>query len=123
MKIDDAFISPVICPHHSLHKLTLMTQMNNVKKAFNLEQGGDVRCIIFDNHRPIHLANKYSRDSVAVFDDETEMERESMFMPSSGSEADEPSCSGSSDQDEDDEDDEDDIDEGDEEVGSSELLE
>lgn len=100
-----------------------MTQMNNVKKAFNLEQGGDVRCIIFDNHRPIHLANKYSRDSVVVFDDEIEMERESRYMPSSGSEADEPSCSDSSDEDDDDEDDDDDVDEGDEKVRPPASLE
>lgn len=36
---------------------------------FDLETGGDVRCFILDNHRPIHLANLYSRHSVVVFDD------------------------------------------------------
>ena len=81
--------------------------MHNIKQAFNMEQGGDIRCIIFDNHRPIHLANKYSRHNVVVFDDETEMEMESNDMPSSGSEADEPSDSASSDEDEDEGDDDD----------------
>ena len=36
---------------------------------FDLERGGDVRCFILDNHRPLHLANIYSRHSVVVFDD------------------------------------------------------
>ena len=28
-----------------------------------------MRCFIMDNHRPLHLANIYSRHSVVVFDD------------------------------------------------------
>ena len=28
-----------------------------------------MRCFILDNHRPLHLANIYSRHSVVVFDD------------------------------------------------------
>lgn len=39
-------------------------------KMFNLDQGGDLRCIVMDSHRPIHLANLYSRYSVAVLGEE-----------------------------------------------------
>lgn len=34
------------------------------------EQGGQLRCFILDNQRPIHLANVYSRHNVVIFDDE-----------------------------------------------------
>ena len=36
---------------------------------FRLEQGGDYRVIIMDNHRPFHLANVHSAYSVALIDD------------------------------------------------------
>jgi hypothetical protein len=38
--------------------------------VFGLMHGGDLRCIIFDSHRPIHLANVYSRFNVAVLGDD-----------------------------------------------------
>ena len=43
-------------------------------KMFNLSQGGDLRCIILDSHRPIHLANVYSRHNVAVLGEEQGLE-------------------------------------------------
>jgi hypothetical protein len=46
-----------------------LVQLYNIPKIFDLERGGDVRCFILDNHRPLHLANIYSRHSVVVFDD------------------------------------------------------
>jgi hypothetical protein len=36
---------------------------------FGLEHGGDMRCFVIDNHRPIHLSNVYSRYNVVVFDE------------------------------------------------------
>lgn len=46
-----------------------LSQLYNIPKIFDLERGGDLRCFILDNHRPLHLANIYSRHSVVVFDD------------------------------------------------------
>lgn len=37
---------------------------------FDLAHGGDLRCIILDSHRPVHLANVYSRFNVAVLGDD-----------------------------------------------------
>ena len=80
-------------------------QMHNIPKVFDLERGGDTRCIIFDNHRPLHLANIYSRHSVVVFEDADMMEADSIYIPSDHSDADESSDSAEdnseSDQDED----------------------
>ncbi|CAM9922638.1 unnamed protein product, partial [Ectocarpus fasciculatus] len=42
----------------------------NMVKVFDLGRGGDLRCIILDSHRPIHLANVYSRHNVAVLGEE-----------------------------------------------------
>lgn len=79
--------------------------MHNIPKVFDLERGGDTRCIIFDNHRPLHLANIYSRHSVVVFEDADMMEADSIYIPSDHSDADESSDSAEdnseSDQDED----------------------
>lgn len=44
-------------------------QLYNIPKLFGLEYGGDVRVFILDNHRPIHLANIYSRHNIVVFED------------------------------------------------------
>lgn len=41
----------------------------DIPKHFELEHGGDLRCFILDNHRPIHLKNIYSRHNVVVFDE------------------------------------------------------
>lgn len=41
-------------------------QTFNMVKMFNLDRGGDLRCIVMDGHRPAHLANVYSRHSVAL---------------------------------------------------------
>ena len=65
--------------------------MHNIPKVFNLERGGDTRCIIFDNHRPLHLANIYSRHSIVVFDDAIEIENDSAYIPSDHSDAEEAS--------------------------------
>jgi hypothetical protein len=53
---------------------------------------GDFRIFILDNHRPVHLANIYSRHQVVVFDDETEIrddeqytKGEANYVPSDGS--------------------------------------
>ena len=43
--------------------------MHNMVKTFGLEHGGDVRCIIMDTHRPLHLANVHSRHNVVVLND------------------------------------------------------
>ena len=61
--------------------------MHNIPKAFELEQGGDTRCFIMDNHRPFHLANVHSRHNVVVFDDLQEMEEDqhNQVIPSDGS--------------------------------------
>ena len=65
----------------------LFFQMHNIPKAFDLEQGGDTRCFIMDNHRPFHLANVHSRHNVVVFDDLQEMEEDqhNQVIPSDGS--------------------------------------
>ena len=55
-----------------------------------LEQGGDLRCYIFDNHRPIHLSNVHSRLNVKVIDDNS---TEEPSYPSDGSDLDNPSSS------------------------------
>jgi cell division control protein 45 len=65
--------------------------MHNIPKIFDLERGGDTRCIIFDNHRPLHLANIYSRHSVVVFDDASEIENDSAYIPSDHSDAEDAS--------------------------------
>ena len=38
----------------------------------DLNRGGDLRCFIMDNRRPIHLANVYSNYNVVVLDDDIE---------------------------------------------------
>ena len=82
--------------------------MHNIPKAFDLEQGGDTRCFIMDNHRPFHLANVHSRHNVVVFDDLQEMEEDhhNQVIPSDGSD-----LSGDSDGDDTSEEDDDDNDE------------
>ena len=39
-------------------------------KLFDLDMGGDLRCIVMDGHRPVHLANVHSRYNVAVLGEE-----------------------------------------------------
>jgi cell division control protein 45 len=43
---------------------------------------GEVRCFLLDNHRPLHLANVYSRYNVVVLDDGS---IEAGDLPSDGS--------------------------------------
>ena len=52
---------------------------------FELESGGDVRCFIIDNHRPIHLSNIHSRHNVVVFEDETSILLDEALIPDDGS--------------------------------------
>ena len=71
-----------------------------------MEHGGDVRCFILDNQRPIHLANVYSRHNVVVFDDNQEgntrtEHNENDSMPSDGSVLSLDSNDSTSDEDED----------------------
>lgn len=62
-------------------------QLYNIPKTFDLERGGDVRVFILDNHRPLHLANIYSKHSVVVFDDSYDAgEDDAESLPSDGSE-------------------------------------
>ncbi len=49
--------------------------------------GGDVRCYVLDNHRPVHLANIRSRYNVVVFNDES-IEKDG--LPSDGSDLSDP---------------------------------
>ena len=42
----------------------------NIPRELGIETGGDIRCIIMDNHRPIHLRNIHSDYQVVVFDRE-----------------------------------------------------
>lgn len=50
-----------------------------------------MRCFVLDNHRPLHLANVYSRHSVVVFDDtyssyeDMDDEAHDIVLPSDGS--------------------------------------
>lgn len=76
--------------------------MHNIPKAFDLEQGGETRCFILDNHRPFHLANIHSRHNVVIFDDSQEIDDDhhNGVIPSDGSES-----SGASDDDTSEEDD------------------
>ena len=62
--------------------------MHNIPKVFKLDRGGDTRCIIFDNHRPLHLGNIHSRHAVVVFDDASEIDADSAFIPSDHSDDD-----------------------------------
>ena len=71
-------------------RIYIVCKTLNVAKMFSLEQGGDLRCFILDNHRPIHLANVYSRHNVVIFDsskgntsDDDEEDNDS--IPSDGS--------------------------------------
>jgi cell division control protein 45 len=49
--------------------LILIMQIYNIPKLFGLEHGGDFRCFILDNHRPVHLANIHSNHQVVVLND------------------------------------------------------
>lgn len=74
----------------------------NIPSHFNLEQGGDMKCYILDNHRPIHLANIHSKGNVIVLSEEN-LEDMTIDVPSSGSEI-ESGADTSSDDEEDDDD-------------------
>lgn len=87
--------------------------MHNIPKVFDLERGGDTRCIIFDNHRPLHLANIHSRHNVVVFDDVQEIETDN--LPSDNSD-DEYNNKSENDTSEDEDDDEEEEEDGDDEV-------
>ena len=68
--------------------------MYDIPKLFGLERGGDMRCFILDNHRPVHLANIHSRHNVVVLDNES-MNWED--IPSEGSDLSDPEDSSSDD--------------------------
>jgi hypothetical protein len=87
--------------------------MHNIAKVFNLEQGGDTRCIIFDNHRPLHLANIHSQHNVVVFDDVHAIEMD--ILPSDNSD-DDYNDKSDNDTSEDEEEEEEEEDDGDDEV-------
>ena len=78
--------------------------MHNIPKAFGLMYGGETRCYILDNHRPFHLANIHSRDSVVVFDDADEIDAEAAHevVPPYGSDMSAPETDGTSGEDDDD---------------------
>eukprot|EP01041_Mallomonas_annulata_P001351 gene1351-2609_t len=59
----------------------------NIPKHFGLEQGGDMRCYILDNHRPIHLANIHSNWNIKVLDDGS-LDKLPEPIPSDGSDLD-----------------------------------
>ena len=80
---------------------------------FGLESGGDVRCFIIDNHRPIHLSNIHSRYNVVAFDDESNIQMDEAFIPDDGSELSDAEDD-SSDEDQEEMDDVDDDEDGDE---------
>ena len=83
--------------------------MHNIPKAFELEQGGETRCFILDNHRPFHLANIHSRHNVVVFDHSEEIEEDNQdaALPSDGSELSGASGDDTSEEDDDEDDEED----------------
>jgi cell division control protein 45 len=62
----------------------------DIPKDFGLEGHSTIRCIVIDNHRPIHLKNIHSRDNVVVFDDAHSMAKdaEKNEIPSSGTDID-----------------------------------
>ena len=76
-------------------------QMHNVVKLFDLAQGSELRCLIMDTHRPLHLANVHSRYNVVVLDD-TSAETDGV---SSGSEYSDNGDEGSTDDDDEEDDD------------------
>lgn len=81
--------------------------MFNVPKIFELEQGGDTRYIIFDNHRPFHLANRHSQYNVVLFGDKSEIEEDDGVIPSDESDVSESEKETSDEEDDKDDDDED----------------
>jgi hypothetical protein len=92
-------------------------QIYNIPKLFGLEHGGDIRCFITDNHRPVHLANIHSNHNVVVLNDGSITED----FPSDGSDL-SADTSQSSSNDDDDDDDDGDLDEGDESIQVSEMF-
>ena len=62
-------------------------QIYNIPKTFGLDQGGDLRIFIMDNHRPIHLENIYSKHNVVLFDNQADIEEDErgFHLPSDGS--------------------------------------
>jgi hypothetical protein len=69
-----------------------------------LEHGGDVRCFITDNHRPMHLANIHSNHNVVVLNDGS-ISSEDIPSDASDLSFDDTQSSSSSDDSEDDDDD------------------
>eukprot|EP00601_Ochromonadales_sp_CCMP2298_P023415 CAMPEP_0173300684 /NCGR_PEP_ID=MMETSP1143-20121109/17362_1 /TAXON_ID=483371 /ORGANISM="non described non described, Strain CCMP2298" /LENGTH=165 /DNA_ID=CAMNT_0014241093 /DNA_START=262 /DNA_END=756 /DNA_ORIENTATION=- len=55
----------------------------NMPKLFQLHNNPHLRCYILDNHRPLHLGNIYSPESVVVFDDTYDPDGE-LSLPSDG---------------------------------------
>mmetsp|Transcript_24549 Transcript_24549/g.45758 ORF Transcript_24549/g.45758 Transcript_24549/m.45758 type:complete len:534 (-) Transcript_24549:1114-2715(-) len=73
----------------------------NIPKLFGLEHGGDIRCFIIDNHRPVHLANIHSNHNVVVLNDGSIADD----FPSDGSDLSADNSDSSSNEDGDDDDD------------------
>eukprot|EP01038_Epipyxis_sp_PR26KG_P005061 gene5061-7065_t len=92
----------------------------NIPKLFDLDRGGDVRCFILDNHRPIHLSNIYSNFNVVVFDGDDELAiEEDDNIPSDDSDislGDEMSIKDSSDDEDEDNEDDSNLDEDEDEL-------
>ena len=88
--------------------------------------GGDLRCFILDNHRPIHLGNIYSLHNVVIFDDESEINADRDFIPSdasdisSGEDRSDEESSDEEDKDDDEEEEEEEVDEQIDEEGEEE---
>lgn len=66
-----------------------------------MEHGGDIRCFIIDNHRPVHLANIHSNHNVVVLNDGSISED----FPSDGSDLSVDNSQSSSNEDNDDDED------------------
>ena len=80
----------------------------NIPRIFGLEQGGDTRCFVLDNHRPFHLSNLYSRHNVVLVDDAiNENADDDSVTPSDGSVLSLDSAASSDDDGESDDDDDD----------------
>ena len=96
---------------------TFFHKVYNIPKLFGLEQGGDLRCFIMDNHRPFHLANIHSRHNVVVFDDFVDGDGYGDEFPSDGSML----SSGLDDDTDGDDDNDDDEDDPEEKVGKNNI--
>ncbi len=73
---------------------------------FGLQPGSDIQVFILDNHRPIHLKNKYSDFNVVVFDSAADSDL--VNYPSDGSDLSDSDFFDESDEEDEDDDDDND---------------